>query len=118
MSNERNRHMRRALERTFREAGERQAAPLIYAAGHDHSLQLFEGRNGPRYTLVSGMGSRASDVGHNRRTLFAHSNPLHGGFMEIDFLTDGSARLAVWEVHGDHPDGLEVFATMVAKGGP
>jgi hypothetical protein len=110
MSNKRNRHMRVMLEHTFKEAARHHAEPLVYAAGHDHNLQVFEGRNGPRYSLVSGMGSRAAAVGSNRRTLFAHSAPFHMGFMEIEFLTDGRARLGVWESDRDKPNGVEVFA--------
>ncbi|NNL86196.1 MAG: hypothetical protein HKP27_11110, partial [Myxococcales bacterium] len=33
--------------------------PILYAAGHEHSLQLFREPLGPRYSLVSGLGSRA-----------------------------------------------------------
>ena len=113
-SNERNRHMRRALEHTFKEAAQHDAAPLVYAAGHDHNLQVFEGRNGPRYTLVSGMGTRAAAVGSNGRTLFAHSNPFQPGFMEIDLLRDGSARLAVIEHDADRPDGAETYSMLLA----
>ena len=115
MSNKRNRHMRRMLEHALKEAASRKAAPLVFAAGHDHSLQIFEGRNGPRFTLVSGMGSRASEVGSNRRTLFAHTSPFHMGFMEIEFLTDGSARLGVWESDTKKPDGEEVFSMPLAE---
>ncbi len=119
VSNRRNRHMRRMLEHAFDDAARRKAAPLVYAAGHDHSLQVFEARKGPRYTLVSGMGSRASAVGSNARTLFAHSNPFNPGFMEIDFLTDGSARLAVIEHDADKgPDGVEVFSKVLATRPP
>ena len=118
LSNQRNRHMRRSLERTFLAAQREEAEPLVYAAGHDHNLQLFQGRNGPRFTLVSGMGSRASAVGSNARTIFAHSNPFQPGFMEIDFLRDGSARLAVWETDDERPDGVEVFSMLLAKGKP
>jgi hypothetical protein len=110
MSNKRNRHMRRMLEQAFKEAANAHAEPLVYAAGHDHNLQVFEGRNGPRYSLVSGMGSRASAVGGNRRTLFAHTAPFHMGFMEIEFLTDGRVRLGVWESDRGAPNGVEVFS--------
>jgi hypothetical protein len=119
MSHRRNRHMRRSLKFTFGDAQKKGVAPLVYAAGHDHSLQVFDGSpHHTRYTLVSGMGSRSSDVGSNRRTLFAHSNPLEPGFMEIDFLRDGSARLAVWEHDGKHAEGVEVFSLLLADGPP
>jgi hypothetical protein len=38
--------------------------------------------------------------------------------MEIDFLTDGSARLAVRETDADDPDGVEVFSMLLANGKP
>lgn len=118
-SHRRNRHVRRSLQFTFGDAEKKGVAPLVYAAGHDHSLQVFDGRpHHTRVTLVSGMGSRSSDVGSNGRTLFAHSNPLEPGFMEVDFMNDGSARLAVWEHDGTHAEGAEVFSMMIADGPP
>jgi hypothetical protein len=114
-SNRRNRRMRRNFQRAMTDAG-KDAAPLLYAAGHDHSLQVFTGRRGPQWAVVSGLGSqsRASDVGDNRRTLFAHASPFHPGFMEVDFLTDGSVRLEVREVDGDQPEGVEAFSMWLA----
>jgi len=116
MSNRRNEHMRNALTVSFREAGRQGAAPLAYAAGHDHSLQVFKASHGTRAVLVSGMGSqaRASDVGSNDRTLFAHSNSAHAGFMEVDFLSDGRVRLGVIELADDHVEGAEVFSKYLA----
>ncbi len=106
-------HMRQSFTLSLAEAAKEGAAPLVWAAGHDHSLQLFESTRGARYSLVSGMGSRASDVGTNRHTLFAQSNSLHPGFMQIDFLRDGSVRLAVLEVDSDQPEGLEVYSALL-----
>ena len=69
--------------------------PLIYAAGHDHSLQVLEGGQAAECLLVSALGL---DVGaaltHGRETLFAH---LHPGFMAVDFLSDGRVLLRVIE---------------------
>src|SRR4029453_5468538 len=53
-----NRPMRRALWTAMEEAGAGGAAPLVYAAGHDHSLQIFRGDRAVRYSLVSGFGSK------------------------------------------------------------
>lgn len=119
MSNRHNRHMRNALSRSLLEAQRHGAAPLAYAAGHDHSLQVFEASHGARYLLVSGLGShaRASDVGSSSRTLFAHSNSAHPGFMEVDFLCDGSVRLAVLESADDPAAGAEVFSSYLARPG-
>jgi len=85
------RRMRAALDSAF--AGN---APLIYAAGHDHTLQVIGGTSA-RYELVSGAGI----FGHHDRvtaidgTRFAQSA---SGFMRVDVLRDGRARLGVMVV--------------------
>ena len=70
--------------------------PLIYAAGHDHTLQVLEGGSVADYLLVSGAGSQDKlyDVGDGKETLFAHS---HTGFMAVDFLNDGRILLRTVE---------------------
>src|SRR5207244_5727210 len=78
------RRMRAALDSAF--AG---APPLVYAAGHDHALQVITGTSA-RYELVSGAGT----FGHLDRvtaldsTRFARSA---SGFMRVEFLHDGRA---------------------------
>jgi hypothetical protein len=85
------RRMRAALDSAF--AGR---PPLIYAAGHDHALQVIGGTSA-RYELVSGAGI----FGHRDRvttldgTRFAQSA---SGFMRVEVLCDGRARLAVMVV--------------------
>jgi hypothetical protein len=113
--NDINKHMRSELMRPMIEAGRRHAAPLAYAAGHDHDLQVFESIVGPPYLLVSGLGSssQASAVGSNRRTLFAHSNTAHPGFIQIDFLDDGRVRMAVIEYTGPDSPPTEVYSTFL-----
>ena len=61
--------------------------PLAYAAGHEHSLQVFEGDPIASLLLVSGLGSqvKGTPVGDESRTLFAQSKP---GFMVLDVLED------------------------------
>ncbi|MCY4401444.1 MAG: metallophosphoesterase [Candidatus Poribacteria bacterium] len=68
---------------------------LIYASGHEHSLQVLKG-DVTDYLLVSGLASseKATEVSHGDNTLFAHQ---HTGFMAIDFLTDGRVLLRVIE---------------------
>ena len=66
---------------------------LIYAAGHDHSLQVLRGLI-TDYLLVSGAGSKLSRVGDGDDTLFAHE---YAGFMVIDFLKNGKVVLRVVE---------------------
>ncbi len=72
-----------------------QHRPLVYAAGHDHSLQVLEGGRAAQYFLVSALGlDVGASLGHGRDTLFAH---LHPGFMAVDFTKSGGALLRVIE---------------------
>jgi hypothetical protein len=112
-----NKRMRSEVMRPMIAAAKKGAAPLAYAAGHDHDIQVFESVIGPRYLLVSGLGSsgHASPVGSNRRTLFAHSNAETPGFIQIDFLHDGSARLAVIEHESADRPLVEVYSTIMTE---
>lgn len=67
--------------------------PLIYAAGHDHALQVIGGTSA-RYELVSGAGifGHVDRVTSLDSTRFARSA---SGFMRVEFLRDHRARLAV-----------------------
>jgi hypothetical protein len=91
------------------------AAPLLYAAGHEHSLQIFESDRGPRYLVVSGLGSsdKATPVGRDSSSLFADAAHERSGFMTLDFLRDGRTRLAVVEVGPEQPEGVEVWAQLL-----
>jgi len=82
------RRMRAALDSAF--AG---SAPFIYAAGHDHALQVIGGTSA-RYELVSGAGTFGHHYGVTAldSTRFARSA---SGFMRVEFLRDGRARLGV-----------------------
>jgi hypothetical protein len=110
-----NRRMRAALLEPMRDAARADAAPLLYAAGHDHSVQLFRRDDGPRFSLVSGLGSRAkaSPVGHNRRTLFAYSNPREPSIALLDFLQDGRSRLSVVAWRVGRPRGEEIYSRFL-----
>jgi len=64
-------------------------APLMYAAGHDHGLQVIEGRNTAGTLVVSGAGSakNITTVTAIAGTLFAHA---HSGFVVLDFFGDSA----------------------------
>ncbi|MCA9741718.1 MAG: metallophosphoesterase [Deferribacteres bacterium] len=72
------------------------AKPVIYAAGHDHGLQVLRGKDPLAYVLVSGAGAekKITKVGHGDDTYFAHVQP---GFMVLDMLANGSVFLRVVE---------------------
>lgn len=88
------RHMRQVLETAFRKH-----PPLVFAAGHDHNLQLLDGV-GARYQIVSGTG------------IYGHTGPVRklpstiyrkraSGFMRLSVLTDGRVRLDAFTVAAD-----------------
>jgi len=89
-----NAHMVRALEGVFRVR-----PPLVYAAGHEHSLQVIRGTSA-RYLLVSGAGihGNGSPVKRIEGGLYASRR---AGFMRLDVERSGRVRLAVLEVNGE-----------------
>jgi hypothetical protein len=71
--------------------------PLLYAAGHDHGLQVFRGGGG-RYSVVSGGGvyGHTGPVTRRPGTLLAMRA---SGFMRLDVPADsGRERLSVFTV--------------------
>lgn len=80
--------------RTFRDsllAAMRAAPPLVYAAGHDHQLQLFEGP-GARWSVVSGSGSASKVEGFAaaQPTVFGRAAP---GYVRLDAWGGGRVAL-------------------------
>ncbi len=75
-------------------------APLIFAGGHDHSLQVLSRRDPWDYVLVSGAGSRGklTTVTRGPDTVFAR---LAHGFITVDLYPGGRVLLRVIEA-GDH----------------
>ncbi len=68
----------------------RRHPPEIYAAGHDHNLQLLDAGDVAGLYVVSGAGAveRVSTVTHLPETRFAHAVP---GFVVADFGSSGGA---------------------------
>ena len=120
MSSSANEHMRSRLLTAMDDAAADGAAPLLYAAGHEHSLQVFRSPRGPRYLVVSGLGShrKALPVGRDRDSLFAHSNVDAPGFVRVDFLRNGRVRLGVVEATPQATDGVEVWANLLETANP
>lgn len=71
---------------------ERRGQPLLYAGGHEHSLQVLEARSTgePRYSLVSGSASKVTPVGHADGMRFKLSAP---GYFLLAFHHDGAVEL-------------------------
>jgi hypothetical protein len=83
------------LRRTFIDAGK---PPLIYAGGHDHSLQVLTGAAefDPRFVLVSGAGSKVSSIQMEPGLVWGGEQP---GYMMLVFRKDDGVDLFV--VGGD-----------------
>ena len=69
--------------------------PLIYAAGHEHNLQVISGTQAgdPSFTLVSGSGTQSGAVGPAAGARFGLGAP---GYMRIVFLKDRGVDLRVY----------------------
>jgi hypothetical protein len=81
--------------------------PLIYAAGHDHSLQVMRGR-ASSYALVSGAGSLGKGECAARLRQSLYVGQATSGFMRLDFVARDSVLLRVYRYDG-HVSG-EVFS--------
>ena len=81
--------------------------PLIFAAGHDHSLQVLHGRTSS-YALVSGAGSigKGECAARLRQSLYV--GQATSGFMRLDFTAGDSVLLRVYR-YDNHVQG-EVFS--------
>lgn len=87
-----NRTMRDSLESAFRGN-----PPLVYAAGHDHDLQVMKGSRSVQYLLVSGAGSadKASCAVYLRESYYVSQHRT--GFMRIDILRNKGVMLSVFD---------------------
>ena len=101
----------RRLREAFMPLLERHA-PLMWASGHDHDLQVLRG-SGAHVFVISGAGTygRTRPVDRTSNTLFARSA---GGFMEVEIMRDGRMRLAVLEV-GSDGSAREVFSVWLEE---
>ena len=68
--------------------------PLIYAGGHDHSLQVLTGADDadPRFVLVSGAGSKVSSLQMGPGLVWGEAEP---GYMMLVFRKDDGVDLFV-----------------------
>lgn len=96
-----NRRMRDSIAAAIEEA-----RPLVFAAGHDHSLQVLKGAE-TEYMLVSGAGSYAKSgcAVRLRESYFVAQR--RSGFMRLDVLRDQGVRLQVYTFDYAGNGGLE-----------
>lgn len=70
--------------------------PIVYAAGHEHTLQVFRGSGyGAHYLLVSGAGSRLKAVEKGDALFTAGKQQRELGYMRLEFFGDGTVLLTV-----------------------
>jgi len=84
----------KALRQGLVEVFRRTDPPLVYAAGHDHSLQVIQGRDSaePEWMLVSGSGSKLTGVTEIPGMVWAEEAP---GYMRLVFRRGGRVDLFV-----------------------
>ncbi len=70
-------------------------AAAIAAAGHEHTLQVFDDPELPIWYLVSGSAAKLEPTGKSDDTIFKHAAP---GIMAVDFFADGRVSVRVVEV--------------------
>lgn len=83
---------------------------LVYAAGHDHSLQYHP--VGEQHYLVSGAGAWPTDVAREETAAFAYA---YRGFLELTYYDSGRVRLRAWIPAEDGRAGRVIFQTDVVE---
>jgi len=91
----------------------RPRVPILFAGGHEHSLQVHRDAVGTYY-VVSGSGSKLSRVEPLETAMFSLSAP---GYMRIDSHTDGALGLNVFALL-DGEQRERVFHHCLAEGPP
>ena len=87
-----NKVMRDSLERAFSAK-----PPLMYAAGHDHNLQVMKGAPNAQYFVVSGAGSpdKVECAVYLRESYYVSQHRT--GFMRVDILKNKGVLLSVFD---------------------
>ena len=96
-----NRRMRDSIE-----AAMSAAPPLIYAAGHDHNLQVLQGGETAKYLLVSGAGSQSKVACAVRLRESYYTSQHRSGFMRVDILRDKGVLLRVYRYSSSGAGGV------------
>jgi hypothetical protein len=91
------------------------APPLVYAAGHDHSLQVLRGGRSVEYLLVSGAGSTSKVSCAVRLRESHYSSPHRNGFMRIDILREKGVLLRVFRYTNEGTGGLSYWRWLEAR---
>lgn len=79
---------------------------LVYASGHEHSLQYYQHKE--QHYIVSGSGCKTTHLAHPRKMGFGHEEK---GFTELKYYKDGTVWMEVWIPDG--ADGKVTFRKML-----
>jgi hypothetical protein len=109
LPNHRYRRLQAALTRAFADA-----PPLVYAAGHDHGLQVIRG--GPAPWLVVSGGGATREITFVRRIAGMLYGRARSGYVRLDAFDDGGVALAVVETVAHEPPHLAFEACLTAAG--
>ncbi|MDN5203902.1 BamA/TamA family outer membrane protein [Fulvivirgaceae bacterium BMA10] len=101
-TNARYKVMRRAMISLFE-----QYPNLIYASGHEHSLQYIT--NNKVHYVVSGSGSKTTPVKQGKYAKFVQSKK---GFARINYYTNGDVKLEMWSPTADKK-GVKIYETTL-----
>jgi hypothetical protein len=90
-----NRQMRDSLQAAFSAK-----PPILYAAGHDHNLQVMKGAPSAQYFVVSGAGSQGKTecAVYLRESYYVSQHRV--GFMRVDVMRDKGVMLSVFDFSG------------------
>ena len=80
----------------------------LYVAGHEHALQHIV-RDSTHF-IVSGGGAKHTSVKHKRHARFVAGAT---GFVQADLYADGSMLIRIIQVDRKHPDGTEIYNTII-----
>lgn len=84
---------------------------VVYAGGHEHSIQYFKTRNVP--TIVSGSGCKTQHMKEGGGgLLFGHEAK---GYAKINYYKNGEAWVEFWEPVEDGSKGKLIFRTLMYR---
>lgn len=102
--------LRRALTRIFAEHEQ-----LVYAAGHEHSLQYFRVSEGMQHQdyIVSGSGTRPTYVSRGNGASFTSNSE---GYAVLDYYDDRSVWLSFWSTQEDADSSVLIYRKQIKEG--
>lgn len=102
-----NKRMRDSIEAAFRVR-----RPLIFAAGHEHNMQVLRGGASAGYILVSGAGSPTKVSCAVRLRESDYTSPHRVGFMRVDILRERGVLLRLYRYSAAGRGGLAYSAWL------